>query len=129
MWRSGGVLPKPPRNLGQRARKLWLTLVHQRPADYWTPGALLLLDRLCRTAVSVEIAHGQLDKTPPGSPDASRLVRDLTTLNASIVGLSRQLRLAPQQTVTPHSTGRLTETAPSALDDPLLGGRAVGARH
>jgi hypothetical protein len=69
--------------------------------------------------------HAKLDETAPGTPDASRLTRDLVSLNASIVGLARQLRLAPQQIITPHSRGVLSQTTPRILDDPLIGTRVL----
>jgi hypothetical protein len=127
-WRSGGIYPRPPANLGRRGTKLWLSLCHQKPIDYCSASARLLLDRLVKTTLTVEQTHAELDRDPVGH-DSSRLARQVATLNASISTLARQLRLSLMQEISPQSTGRLRQRGPGALaHHPLLGGVAVHGR-
>ena len=47
VWRAGAKHPKPPAHLSPVARKVWREVVECRPADFFRPGALHLLETFC----------------------------------------------------------------------------------
>lgn len=81
----------------------------------------MLLSRLCQTAVTAQTIHDQLD-TNPMPDDASRLIRQLVSLNNNVAMLSRQLRLNPMQEISSEARDRATEGGGTVHE--LIGGKA-----
>lgn len=113
-WKIAGAKPKPPRHLSAPARRIWQAIVDDRPADWFRPGSLLLLEQLCEVTVAQRAALAQLAKTP-ADPDTIKTVRDFATIiNSTAV----KLRLSVQADVDRHSR-KSEEQEPKA--DVLLG--------
>jgi hypothetical protein len=125
LYRTGSQPPQPPRDLKGVAQTYWEQLVTAKPPDHWNGGALLLLERLCRTAATAAYVQRRFERDP-ASDEALRLMQLLCNLNASVAGLAVKLRLTPQTTISPRSTGRNAEVG--APVDVLLGGR-TSLRH
>ena len=68
------------------ARRIWRQIVADRPADWFRPGSLLLLEQLCEIMVAQREALAELARTP-GDFERSRPVKDYAgILNATAVG-------------------------------------------
>jgi hypothetical protein len=85
------------------------------------------LRRLVLTAISAEATQRAYDAEML-SPRGAVLARQLTSLNASVLACSRQLRLSPLQNNRIDAPDQRAER-PSILDDPLIGGSAVHGRR
>ena len=97
------------------AKRIWRAIVDDRPADWFRPGSLLLLEQLCEVMVAQREALAQLAKAP-GDLDTIRAVKDFAgIINATAV----KLRLSVQADVDRRSR-RVDEKEPEA--GVLLGG-------
>ena len=47
VWRAGTKHPRPPAHLTPAAKRIWREVVECRPADFFRPGALHLLETFC----------------------------------------------------------------------------------
>jgi hypothetical protein len=96
--------PSPPRDLDCAAAKLWRAITGDRPADWFTPATLRLLQRFCRTAVYVERLHDALDSEPVGGEAAVRVFKQVLAGNASLGILAAKMRLSTQAAIDGRST-------------------------
>jgi hypothetical protein len=125
LWRAGVTPPSPPKDLSPAAQKIWRKLANSRPGDWLDPAAQEMLRRLCRTLVSADQVHDQLDAAA-GTPKAAELIKQLAQLNSSVKAMMVALRLTPQTTIDRHG-GQRTERGHGDFDDEdgLLGGAAI----
>jgi hypothetical protein len=107
--------PKPPRELGPAAAKLWRAIAADRPADWFTPATLRLLQRFCRTAIYAERLHDGLDREPVGSETAVVLFKQTMNANASLGILASKMRLSTQIAVERRSAKAGAPSRPTPL--------------
>ena len=67
VWKAGGRKPTPPKHMSAAARSIWRQIVADRPADWFRPGSLLLLEQLCEIMVAQRAALAQLARMPGDS--------------------------------------------------------------
>jgi hypothetical protein len=127
-WRaSTRRQPPPPVDLDAEAGELWRQIVADRPDEWFTPAALGLLRRFCRTLRLAERLHDALDEASDlASPAALQLQRGLLAATNSAAILAARLRLTPQSTLR-RGQAVLAQRAPPR--DPLLGGRLGGTKR
>ncbi len=114
VWKAGGRKPTPPKHMSAAARSIWRQIVADRPADWFRPGSLLLLEQLCEIMVAQRAALAQLARMP-GDSETIRAVKDYAgILNAT----ASRLRLTVQADVDRRSR-KVDEQEPE--DDVLLG--------
>jgi hypothetical protein len=101
--------------MSTEAKRIWSAIVDDRPADWFRPGNLLLLEQLCEVMVAQRKAMAQLAKVP-GDPEIIRAVKDFAAI---VNGTAAKLRLTVQADVDRRSR-RVDEKEPQA--DVLLGG-------
>jgi phage terminase small subunit len=116
IWKTGGQKPRPPKHLSADAKRIWSEIVDDRPADWFRPGSLLMLEQLCEVMVAQRKALMQLAKNP-NDPDTIRAVKDFAAI---VNGTAVKLRLSVQADVDRRSR-RVDEKEPGA-DVLLLGG-------
>jgi hypothetical protein len=97
------------------AKRIWSAIVEDRPADWFRPGSLLMLEQLCEVMVAQRKALAQLAQNP-NDLDVVRAVKDFAAI---INGTAVKLRLSVQADVDRRSR-RVDEKEPSA--DVLLAG-------
>jgi phage terminase small subunit len=122
LYRTGVTPPEPPKDLSAAAQKVWRRLAGSRPGDWFDPAGQELLKRLCRTLVTAEAVHDQLDQAM-GTTRAENLIKLTAQLNASVKALAVALRLTPQARIDWHS-GQKDERWFDD-EDGLLGGAAI----
>jgi hypothetical protein len=115
IWKTRGQKPWPPKHMSTEAKRIWSAIVDDRPADWFRPGNLLLLEQLCEVMVAQRKAMAQLAKVP-GDPEIIRAVKDFAAI---VNGTAAKLRLTVQADVDRRSR-RVDEKEPQA--DVLLGG-------
>jgi hypothetical protein len=115
IWKTRGQKPSPPKHMSTEAKRIWSAIVDDRPADWFRPGNLLLLEQLCEVMVAQRKAMAQLAKVP-GDPEIIRAVKDFAAI---VNGTAAKLRLTVQADVYRRSR-RVDEKEPQA--DVLLGG-------
>jgi phage terminase small subunit len=121
LWRAGAVPPQPPRHLSRDAKAIWREVVGCRPADFFQPGALHLLEQFCAVVVVQRVILDELTKDPTNGELVKR-AKELGTLSAT---LAQKLRLSIQSALR-GDAGRNAERQPPV--NPLLGGSAVWER-
>jgi hypothetical protein len=114
MWKTGGQKPQPPKYLSAKARRIWQSIVDDRPVDWFRAGSLLLLEQLCSTMVGQREVLAQLEKDS-GNPELLKVAKDYAMI---INGTATKLRLTVQNDVERHSR-HTDEKEPQA--DLLLG--------
>jgi hypothetical protein len=118
-WRTSGQKPPAPKHMSAKAKRIWQTIVDDRPTDWFRPGSLLLLEQLCSVMVAQRELLPQLER----APDDADLIKAAAAYANIINMTATKLRLTVQADVEWHS--RKTdekEAAPNAL----LGGWAPG---
>jgi hypothetical protein len=123
LWRAGNAPPPPPKDLSPEAQKIWKRLAGSRPGDWFDAAAQELLKRLCRTLVTVDRVHDQLEAAA-GTAKEPELIKLTAQLNGSVKALMVALRLTPQARIDWHS-GQKDERDHFDDEDGLLGGAAV----
>ena len=96
--------PVPPRDLDQAAANLWRAIAQDRPADWFTPATLRLLQRFCRTSVYAERLHDALDDEPIGGNRAVVLFKQIVAANAALGIMAAKMRLSTQATIDGRSS-------------------------
>jgi hypothetical protein len=114
-WKMGGRKPTAPAHIRGEARNIWQTIVGDRPADFFRPGSLLLLEQLCCTMVLQRVVLAQLADTPT---DQS-LIKAAKDYAGIVNQTATKLRLTVQEDVDRRSR-KIDEREPAA--DVLLGG-------
>ncbi len=126
IWRAGVEHPTPPTYLSREARKLWREVVECRPADYFRPGSLQLLEQFCEVAIA-QRANLRLLAANPTDPGAIKAAKDLAAI---LTATALKLRISIQAEVD-RKSGRLDETEPTPrgrkaeTSDLLYGGKVV----
>ena len=121
VWRAGARHPQAPRNLSREAKKVWHEIVNTRPADFFRPGSLHLLETFCEAAVAQRTNLGAM-VVAPEDDDVVERVKKLGVLLAT---LASKLRITVQAEVVRDSK-KLDETEPDLSDrGDLLGGGAL----
>ena len=103
--------PDPPAYLGDDAAALWRATVNSVAADWFSPGALSLLEALCGLAVSQRYTLRALQRIEDGSEEFDltqwrRVQRQLGEVSARVSALATRLRLTPQSRYTPATAAR-----------------------
>jgi hypothetical protein len=114
VWRAGGSKPQPPNHLSAKARKIWQAIVDDRPADWFRPGYLLLLEQLCSTMVGQRAVLAELEQAPH-DPELIKAAKDYAAI---INATATKLRLTVQAELDRDSR-KVHEKEPAA--DVLLG--------
>jgi hypothetical protein len=124
-----GTKPLPvPKSLKPAAsRRVWLATVNARPADYFGPGDVPLLERWCTLSARAREVEALLASTPADAPDAAAIERRLLAISTGLAGLAQRLRLTVVQRIERHS-GQRSEAGPGTAlaRDGLLGARGNG---
>jgi hypothetical protein len=116
---SGGKPPEPPSHLSVKAKAIWRGIARSRPPDFFTAGALPLLEAYVETIV-VRRFYTEMWARDRGNAD---YVKALVSINSSLSQLATKLRLA--NTSIDKRSGHLTERgdpAPDAANVLLFGG-------
>ena len=122
-WRNGRKPPDPPGYLSKAAKSLYVDIVSSKPADWFSPGSLPLLELYVElTVLSWDLIarRGSLPCTAGNDRTAIKLENRIHKLCATTVGLAVRLRLTVQANVGRHSRMLDERGAPV---HPLLGGR------
>jgi hypothetical protein len=119
MWKGGGQKPAPPKHLSAKAKRIWQEIVNDRPADWFRPGSLLLLEQLCCTMVGQRDVLVQLERDPCNT-NLMKVAKDYATI---INATATKLRLTVQNDVHRDSR-KIDEREPGS--DPLLGSVSWG---
>jgi phage terminase small subunit len=90
-WRVGGKPPAPPAHLDDDAKKIWKAIAASRPPDFFTPGALPLLEAYCTALV---MHRWYLDSWRRDQLNRDNFVKHIAALNASLSMLATKLRRA-----------------------------------
>jgi phage terminase small subunit len=123
-WRAKGEWPAAPAYLSREAKKLWKQIVEARPADYFQPGSLQLLEQFCETMVTQRIALENM-ATVARDPDALALaVKTMKDLAAVLNSTALKLRISIQAEVD-RKSGKLDEKEPAVSASSLLGSGVV----
>ena len=123
-WRADGKHPVPPGYLSREAKKLWREIVGARPADYFQPGSLQLLEQFCETMVAQRVALENMAAVAR-DPDALALaVKTMKDLAAVVNSTAIKLRISIQAEVD-RKSGKLDEREQEAKAPTLLGGGVV----
>jgi hypothetical protein len=93
--------PEPSEHLDEDATTIWQATVNSLPADWFSPGALPMLEALCVLAVSQRYTLRALQKIERGRDDFDhddwqRVQKQLGEISARISALATKLRLTPQ---------------------------------
>lgn len=124
LWRAGSEHPMPPAYLSKDAKKLWKEIVGARPADYFQPGSLQLLEQFCETMISQRVTLGEMAQAV-GDPERLALaVRTMKDLAAVVNATAVKLRISVQTEVD-RKSGKLDEKTPDSAKSSLLGGRKL----
>jgi phage terminase small subunit len=107
-WRAGGEPPSAPAHLNCEARTIWDEIVHDRPADFFQAGGLVLLESFCATSAELRKVAVALQEHDPGSATHQRLITTTTQLARVQASLGSKLRLAVSARVRADS-GMLSE--------------------
>ena len=118
VWRASGALPEAPKHLCAATKKLWTEVVDSRPADYFAPGSLQILEDFCVASVAL----AKLAKKITRDPADPRLNDSFKKLSGIKATAATKLRLAVSSSVAADS-GKLTEKQPRV--DGLIGGQAA----
>jgi hypothetical protein len=116
LWRSGSKHPLPPKTLSREAKTVWKEIVTARPADFFAPGSLHLLEQFCVATVAARQVARSIQIDPTADTD---IYAKYMTLCA---GHAQKLRISVQSGVDRHSR-TLDEKEPEAERPGLLGGR------
>jgi hypothetical protein len=117
--------PPAPKSFDAETSELWRQIIGSKPRDWWLPGNLRLLRRYVRLCQTVERWEAALETLQPGTREATRVLKEVVSCNASLSLLASKLRLSITAEID-RKSGRLTEAGARVFDDPLLGG--VGVR-
>lgn len=131
-FRAGGAPPEPPTHLDQAAAKLWREIVSSKPADFFDPGACVLLEHFCTLAVDARDVTTSLAQSRRNKAKDMRVwEKRLVFISKALASLATKLRLSVQARLEWHNR-RIQERveAPGADADGsdsnrLLGGSAV----
>jgi hypothetical protein len=126
--RAGGAPPRAPKHLSKAAAIVWAEIAISKPADFFDPGARLLLETYCEVAVQARTITKRLGRLRKASAweEMKAWEKRLTNLATTQATLATKLRLSIQALVDRHSRGLLETGQPHEKSaDPLLGGRAV----
>lgn len=96
MWQTQsapGKPPEPPEEMGPAAAKIWHEIVDCRPADFFAPGALHMLESFCVAVVEAREVM-KLVQRNPGRRDHAAALKHLVTIEAT---LGTKLRLTMTQ--------------------------------
>lgn len=120
-FRAGGQHPRPPKGMPKPAAKVWREIVEARPADFFQPGQLHLLELFC---CSVELQRATL-KTLQAQPANDAAHKRMGRLATIIASLATKLRLTISSASRPDAAvNKERPPAPSGL----LGGHVVELR-
>jgi hypothetical protein len=107
-WRAQGVHPKPPENLSKPAKAIWHEIVDCRPADFFKPGALHLLEQLCVATVAARRVADLVEE----DPSDQRAATTYTMYMQRCAMHCQKLRLSIQSALRTEA-GELDEKEPS----------------
>lgn len=124
-WRVGGAHPEPPKHLSRDAKAVWCSIVRARPADYFEPGSLHLLETFCVHTVQLRRVAEVMDREDAGSREHADAVTTSAKLSTSIAQLAQKLRLSIQAATRPED-GRHKERASAAKGRRSLGAMPAG---
>jgi hypothetical protein len=102
--------PKPPFDLSDEGCEVWLNVVNDHPADWFSPATYPLLTQYCRhtiqarrIAAMIEKATG--DRTLP-LEDQARLLRMQSVESQNLTRLATKMRISQQATRLDYGTLR-----------------------
>jgi hypothetical protein len=117
LWRSGSKHPAPPKTLSREAKAIWKEIVLARPADFFAPGALHLLEQFCVATVAARQVARSIEIDPTADTD---IYAKYMTLCA---GHAQKLRLSIQSALRTESGKNDEREAEAEKKTALLGGR------
>jgi phage terminase small subunit len=108
MWRAGEALPPAPKYLCEDASGLWAEVVASKPAGYFDPASLCLLEVFCSAAAILRQMSARMNALDPKDREYGRLVRLSATMSGTLSTMATRLRLC-QSSRLRHEDGRLNE--------------------
>jgi phage terminase small subunit len=121
VWRAGGgEHPRAPKHLSREAKGIWREIVESRPADFFSPGSLHLLEQFCVTMVAQRANMAAVEARPFDDEVVERLARLGALLNAT----ATKLRLSIQSALRTES-GKNDEREATPAKAELIGGRRL----
>jgi hypothetical protein len=123
VFRSGVAGQEPPKHLTVAAKRLWREIVDDRPADFFRPGSLQLLEVFCQLTIEerallrrVRLAEGE---------EKAKLLQLARQLSGTLVGIAKALRLCTRNDIDRHSRKLDERGDVGGAQSRLLGGAAV----
>jgi hypothetical protein len=114
-YRTKGKAPAPPAHLDADAKRIWQQITASRPPDFFTVGALPLLEAYV-TALVMHRWYMDLWKRDAINRDG--FVKPIAALNANLSMLATKLRLAI--TSVDKRSGILTEKGDVTTEDNVI---------
>lgn len=117
-FRAGSKYPEAPRSLNSEAAQIWNDIVSSRPADFFKPGSLTLLELFCRYSAiqNANLTLLELD------PTDRRALEAVSKLAGPINSYAAKLRLNIQSASRISDTRQKMKEAQIGNSNPLLGG-------
>jgi hypothetical protein len=119
-WRHPAEHQRPPGYLSAEAKRIWREIVLSRPADFFRPGSLHLLEQFCVGMVAQRANLRTLESSPLDRVAIAKMSKLALVLNAT----AARLRLTVQSDVD-RSSRRLDEQEPKATKSSLLAGKPL----
>jgi hypothetical protein len=113
--------PQPPAYFSGEQKALWKEIVADRLSNWFRPGGLQLLEQFVVATTEYRRVVSLLGEAETGSPEHTRLQRQMSRCTATAISLASALRIAPQQDVHRHQTAR-TAAQGEGEEDALLSG-------
>jgi phage terminase small subunit len=90
------IRPGPPERLDPEARQMWLRIVHDRPADFFSPSNLPLLEEYCAAHCATRGLWEKLHDLEPLDPDFAPVLQSALALVDTSGKLAGALGLLPE---------------------------------
>lgn len=138
-FQAGGAPPAPPKHLSKEAAAVWRVIAASKPADWFDPGAQILLEAYCESAVHHrKLSHKitTVSRSRAGDKDEQlkTLEKRAELARRGLATLATKLRLSVQANVDWHSRkiaerGNTPDQPKPTARSTLLGGEAVWGRN
>lgn len=126
-FRAGSAPPAPPKHLSKAAAAVWVEIAASKPADWFDPGARILLETYCETAVHARCISKKLERLRKSGAweEAKSWEKRMALMSTTLTTLATKLRLSVQALVERHSRKIVERGQVGEKPDTLLGGTAV----
>jgi len=128
---AGGGAPRPPKHLSKEAAAVWREIAESKPADWFDPGACVLLENYCELTCQARAVAAKLAKLRRASSweESKAFERRLAWITVTLSTVATKLRLSVQALVERQSR-KILERGQAPITskpkaDRLIGGEAV----